>query len=292
MTVPLRAVLVSICIHSLWGGNPVAVKYSLIVFPPMWTAFFRFLIAIACVALWASMRRTALWPARDEWPGLLVIGLLFTVQITLMNVGFDLTTGSMGAVLISTNPLFAALFAHFMLAGDRLTLAKTAGLLLAFAGTTLVLMRGTVVAEGAAALAGWGNAIVLLSACLLGGRLILSAKVLQRMDEARVVLWQMLIALPLFALGGAAFETIRWERLAWEPVAGLLYQGMVIAGLGFMVAFYLMKRYTPSVMVSFNFVSPIAGVLLSAWLLAETITASIWAGMLLVAVGLFVIARG
>jgi len=289
MAVPLQAIVIAVLIHILWGGNPVAVKYSLLVFPPLWTAFFRFAIAIVCVAIWAKMSGISIWPARHEWRPLALIGTLFTVQIAAMNIGFDLTTGSMGAILIATNPIFAALFAHFLIAGDRLSVAKSIGLLVAFAGSALVLMRGSgdlQLAHGA-----WGNVILLMSACLLGGRLIVSAKVLQRMDPARVVLWQMILSLPLFALGGFAFETIRWQAVAWEPLAGLLYQGVIVAGLGFSVSFYLMKRYAPSIIISFNFISPIAGVLLSAWLLGDVITGHLWAGMLLVAVGLFLIAR-
>ncbi len=289
MAVPLQAIVIAVLIHILWGGNPVAVKYSLLVFPPLWTAFFRFAIAIVCVAIWAKMSGISIWPARHEWRPLALIGTLFTVQIAAMNIGFDLTTGSMGAILIATNPIFAALFAHFLIAGDRLSVAKSIGLLVAFAGSALVLMRGSgdlQLAHGA-----WGNVILLMSACLLGGRLIVSAKVLQRMDPARVVLWQMILSLPLFALGGFAFETIRWHAIAWEPLAGVLYQGVIVAGLGFSVSFYLMKRYAPSVIVSFNFISPMAGVLLSAWLLGDVITGYLWAGMLLVAVGLFLIAR-
>ena len=289
LAVPLQAIVISVLIHILWGGNPVAVKYSLLVFPPLWTAFFRFVIAIVCVGIWAKLAGVAIWPARHEWPALLFIATLFTVQIATMNIGFDLTTGSMGAVLIATNPIFAALFAHFLIADDRLSLIKSLGLLIAFVGTALVFMRGSEdlqLTHGA-----WGNAILLVSACLLGGRLIISAKVLQRMHEVRVVLWQMILSLPMFAAGGFLFETIRWEAMAWEPLAGLAYQGVVVAGLGFSVAFYLIKRYVPSVMVSFNFVSPIAGVLLSAWLLGDVITGHLWAGMLLVAVGLFLIAR-
>ena len=289
LAVPLQAIAIAVVIHILWGGNPVAVKYSLLAFPPLWTAFFRFVIAILCVGIWAKIIGVSIWPARHEWPALLLIGALFTVQIATMNIGFDLTTGSMGAVLIATNPIFAALFAHFLIAGDRLNVIKSVGLLVAFVGTALVLTRGGSdlhLAQGT-----WGNVILLMSACLLGGRLIYSARVLQRMDEARVVLWQMILSLPLFALGGLAFETIRWHAIAWEPLAGLVYQGVVVAGLGFSVAFYLMKRYAPSVIVSFNFVSPIAGVLLSAWLLGDVIAGHLWAGMLLVAVGLFLIAR-
>jgi drug/metabolite transporter (DMT)-like permease len=289
VAVPLQAIVIAVLINILWGGNPVAVKYSLLAFPPLWTAFFRFAIAIVCVGIWAKMSGVSIWPARHEWRALALIGTLFTVQIAAMNIGFDLTSGSMGAVLIATNPIFAALFAHFLIAGDTLSVFKSIGLSIAFVGMALVLTRGSgdlQLAEGA-----WGNAILLLSACLLGGRLIVSAKVLQRMDGARVVLWQMILSLPLFAVGGFMFETIRWDAIAWEPLAGLAYQGVIVAGVGFSVSFYLMKRYTPSVIVSFNFVSPIAGVLLSAWLLGDVITGRLLAGMLLVVMGLFLIAR-
>ena len=126
---------------------------------------------------------------------------------------------------------------------------------------------------------------------LLGSRLIFSARLLREIDEVRVAVWQMVIALPLFAAGGAAFETIAWENLSVEPIAGLAFQGVVIAGLGFMASFWLMKHYTPSVMVSFNFVSPVAGVLLGAWLLDEPVGPWMLAGLLAVALGLYVVAR-
>ena len=64
LAVPLGAVLVSLVIHSLWGGNPVAVKFSLVAFPPLTTAFLRFAIGIACVALWAHWRGVRLLPDR------------------------------------------------------------------------------------------------------------------------------------------------------------------------------------------------------------------------------------
>jgi drug/metabolite transporter (DMT)-like permease len=44
-------------------------------------------------------------------------------------------------------------------------------------------------------------------------------------------------------------------------------------------------------MLSFNFIAPVAGVLLAAWLLDEVITVSVVAGVALVAVGLLLIAR-
>ena len=289
LSVPLGAVLVSIGIHSLWGGNPVAVKFSLEAFPPLTTAFLRFAIGIACIALWARWRGVRLLPERGEWRALWIVAVLFAVQIALMNVGFDRTSGAMGSVLIATNPLYAVMFAHFVIAGDRMTAAKALGLLVAMAGTSLALLGdvdiGTLDAGAA------GNWIVLSSAVMLGFRLSLSARFVRRIDPTKVALWQMVLSLPLFGAGALLLEDIAWDRVGVAPIAGLLYQGVVIAGVGFTVSYHLLKLYTPSVMMSFNFVSPVAGVLFSAWLLGDRIGALLLAGMALVAAGLYLVTR-
>jgi drug/metabolite transporter (DMT)-like permease len=265
------------------------VKVGLEVFPPFWSGFLRFALGSLCVVAWARIARIPLKPAREEWPLHFALGLLFTTQIVVMNTGFGATTAANGAVLNSTNPLFGMLFAHFLVPGDRLTPARVLGAMVAFAGTGLVLLHGAVPADRESS--DYGDWIVLGAACLLGLRLALSGRVLKRVNEVRVVAWQMFVSLPLFAAGGLAFETVRLEHLGVAPVAGILYQGLVIAGFGFTVNFYLIRRYTPSVMISFNFVAPVAGVLLGVWLLGESVGAGLLGGMALVAAGLVLIAR-
>ena len=286
---PLQAVLVSIVIHALWGGNPVAVKFGLLVFPPMWSAFIRFVIGIACIVAWATFRGIPMWPKRGEWRLLILLGILFVIQMGTLNIGFDLTKSSIAAILISTNPLFAAIAAHFAIVDDRLSPRKAVGLIIAFGGVAIVLLGGFSL-ESLNPI-GWGGVVVLLSSSLLGLRLVFMAKVQQEISGVRVVLWQMILSLPVFAFAGAAFETIRWENLAFAPIAGLLYQGVVIAGLGFMVISYLLSRYPPSVIASFNFVSPISGVLLSAMLLGDQITPAIVGGVICVGAGLYFVSR-
>ncbi len=51
MRIPLNAILVAVVLHTLWGGNPVAIKLGLLAFPPLWNGFFRFLIGIVCIAI-------------------------------------------------------------------------------------------------------------------------------------------------------------------------------------------------------------------------------------------------
>ena len=285
-SIPIRAILVALAINTLWGGNPVAVKLGLAAFPPLWSGLLRFALGSACIAAWARYARVSLRPASGEWPALAGIGVLFTLQIALMNFGFDATAAVNGAVLISTNPLFGLLFAHLLVPGDRLRPRRALGALAAFAGVALVLARGAPPTA-----TGHGDWIVLASACLLGLRLALSGRLLRRVNEVRLAFWQGTVSLPLFAAGALATETIRFDHIGFAPLAGIVYQGVVVAGLAFTINFMLIRRYTPSVIISFNFIAPVAGVLLGASILGEPVTAGLIGGMLLVAVGLVLIAR-
>lgn len=291
-SIPARAVFAALAIHTLWGANPVAVKLGLEAFPPLWSGFLRFALGCLCVYAWARYARIPIRPERGEWPALLAIGVLFTIQIALMNIGFGATTAMNGAVLIATNPLFGVLFAHFLVPGDRVGPARAAGVAIAFGGVALVL-GGAAPADPVAGTwgAGAGDWIVLASAGLLGLRLAFSGRLLRRVNEVRLTFWPMMVSLPLFAAGALAWEEIRWEQIGAAPVAGILYQGIVVAGLAFTVNFYLMRRYSPSVMISFNFVAPVAGVLLGMAILGERLSAGLLGGMALVAVGLVLITR-
>jgi len=101
----------------------------------------------------------------------------------------------------------------------------------------------------------------------------------------------MLLSLGVFAAGAVMWEEINWGQVGWLPIGALAYQGVVIAGLGFMVNTWLLKRYSPSVMISFGFISPISGVLLSALLLGDALTWDLAAGTALVGIGLIILAR-
>jgi len=287
--VPARAIVLALCIHVMWGGNPVAVKWGLEVFPPMWSGLVRFAVGALCVGLWAVVRRERLWPAPAEWPALGLVAALFMVQITTMNMGFGGTSGSLGALLIALNPIFAAAFARYFVPDDKLTAGKALGLLVAFMGTAVVLSPSS--ADGSAEFMRIANWILLLSALLLGARLMYSARVIRRIGETRVMFWMMTLSLPMFLLGGALTETLMLHNLSWRPIAGIAYQGVAIAGVAFMANSYLMRHHAPSVVASFNFVSPVAGVALSIWLLDEVFTVTLGVGLVMVACGLALITR-
>jgi drug/metabolite transporter (DMT)-like permease len=183
MKITLKAAIAISLIHALWGVNPVAVKFGLEVFPPLWSGFLRFTIAIVCILIWAWIKGIPMMLKREELVPFSMLGLLFFIQIWLMNEGFSLSSGTMSSVLISTFPLFAAFFSHYMIKGDQLTFLRVLGLAVAFLGTSVIVLRrgGLDVEEFSI----WGATIVLLSATLLGFRLILSAKMVRQTEPTR-----------------------------------------------------------------------------------------------------------
>jgi drug/metabolite transporter (DMT)-like permease len=289
MSIPWTAVAIAVLVNTLWGANPIAVKLSLESFPPLYAAFIRFSIGLACVSLWAAVAGIRLRPHSGELKPMLMLASLFAVQITLMNFGFQRTTGALSSVLIATYPFFAAMLSHFIIADDRMSWIRAIGLGIAFTGTAGILLGSK--PDDQIELIQIGNWITLASAGLLGTRMVLSAHLVRHIEPARVMFWQMLFSLPMFLIPAIATESISLDAITWRASAGMLYQGIVIAGIGFMVLAYLLKHYAPSVMVAFGFVTPISGVALSALILEEQISSGFVLGLLAVAVGLVLTVR-
>jgi drug/metabolite transporter (DMT)-like permease len=74
-------------------------------------------------------------------------------------------------------------------------------------------------------------------------------------------------------------------------VAGLLFQIIAVASLGFLVWFWLMSIYPASSVASFSFLSPVFSVILGWLLLSEDVALSVWGALVLVASGIYLINR-
>lgn len=125
-----------------WGTSFIFVKIGLEEVPPVTLAFLRFAIAIPLLFL--LMRRPPDQPQsneKKEWGPLLFLGLTgVTLYHLFQNVGMGYTSASESSVIIASNPVFIALFSRILL-GERLSKAKASGILIAFSGVVLVVLR-------------------------------------------------------------------------------------------------------------------------------------------------------
>lgn len=282
-TVDMRGAALALLVSALWGANPVAIKMGLEDAPPIRLAWMRFLVGGLVIVGWAAAtgRLRGLRVGSGEWRPLVVLGLLFTAQVGAMNVGTALTSAAHAAILLNMYAVHTVVLSHFLIPGDRLTVRRLAGALIAYSGIVVLLARPA----ASAAPSVLGDAIVVLSALLLAARTVYLALAVQRFDAAKLLLAQATIGTGLFVAVSAAAETTptRWTpRLA----ASIGYQGVLIAGFNFIVNLWLLKRYRPSALAAFFLTQPLFGVLAAALVTGDPLTPELLVASLAVAAGI------
>lgn len=280
----LNGVLLSLLLAALWGGNPVAIKIGLADAPPLRLAWMRFVLGglvILAYAWWT--RRRGLFTVRvGEWRAIWSLGLLFTVQIGLTNIGINLTTAAHGTVLLNSYAVHTVVLAHFFIPGDRLTPAKLGGVIVAYAGIVLLFAGDLSFRSGTL----FGDIVVIASAFLLGERTVYMARAVQRVDPFKLLIGQSAIGCACFLLASLWLEADTPTRYTASLAASLVYQGMLIAGFNFLVNAWLLQRYRPSALAAWALTSPIWGVLIAAAVAGDALTPTLLASSLMVAVGI------
>ena len=278
----------------LWGGTQPFIKLGLEGLPPLAMAALRFGIGWFIIAGAVRWRRTPLALSRGEWRGLAGLTCLFFVQIYLLNKGTAHTSAIRSSILIASHPFWIAGLCHHFVPGDRLTLTKLGGILLAFFGVVLIFAD---MSDASTPITLWsrehvvGDALVLGSAAFLGARLVVMKRLVRGLEPLKLLFWQFLLAVPFFAVASAVIESDASYNLTAGVVAAVLYQGVVVAGFCFIVWIHLLRRYSASRLSAFSFTTPVLGVALSVFLVGDAFSATHLASVALVATGILIVER-
>lgn len=269
----------------LWGGNSLSIKVGLQDIPPLALAFLRFTLGLVAVGGWACYRGIPLRLRPGELPRLLLLTTIFILQIITLNTGTRLTTASRSTIFINVYPFFTALFAHFWIPGERLSVSKTVGILTAFSGVFVTFAPNLWGGE----LNFLGDLIVLVSGCFLGLRVVVTKLLVQSIHPYRLLVWLLSLSLPCYLGLSLLLERGESLQLTLAGSVALLYQGWVVAGFCFLAWTAVLERYSASKLVVLFFATPLSGVLFSHMLLGDELTFSLLGGAVLVAVGIYLV---
>ncbi len=275
----------SIFIALLWGGLPVSIKTSLKYGAPLQIGWMRFTLGGLVTLVYMVARRESFSLKKSEIRPILIVSLLFSVQLVFMNIGQDLTTAGHATAIGTTMPIWAVTIAQIMIPSETLSRWKVLAIAFSYAGVLAVVLGDS--AESAEGVSLLGDSLSLVSAILLGLRIVLISNFAQNVSESKLMLGQQVIGTALFLVASYTFEspTYTLESEFWLAMG---YQGLVIAGFGFLANAWLVKRYLPSTIAFFYFVMPVAGVALAWLILGEDPGRGLIAGMALVCVGALV----
>ncbi|PWK69741.1 DMT family transporter [Aminobacter sp. AP02] len=270
-----------------WGMNGVAAKLATGGFNPIFLNVARSGIGCLVVFLWCLYRGIPLFNKDGTLWGGILAGLLFGSEFILVFIALEYTTVARNSLLVSTMPFWILVGAHFWL-GERMSVQKFCGLVLAFCGV-VVIFSDKLGGEMSSTLLG---DILSLIAGLLWALTTLAIKKtrLATAGAEKVLLYQLvvssLMAIPLVPLAGPALREV-------TPVAmgALLFQSVYVVAFTYILWFWLMRRYPAAALSSFAFLAPAFSVICGWLVLGQPLTWKIFLALGLIAAGLVVVNR-
>jgi drug/metabolite transporter (DMT)-like permease len=272
-----------------WGFQQVAIKVANACVPPLLQAGIRSAGAALLVGLWMSARRQAVWQKDGTlWWGM-AAGVLFAGEFLFIYWGLEYTNASRSVVLLYSAPFVVALGAHLFIPGERLKTFQVIGLGLAFAGIitafgeslslpTRSILIGDLMLAAAAIM--WGATTVLIKAGPLAG-----------IPAAKTLLYQLTVSAAVLLIGSWAKSERAVQGLTPLVFASLLYQTLWVAFVTYCTWFWLLRRYSPSRLAAFTFLTPLFGVLAGGWFLGEPLTGALLLALALVGSGIYLVNR-
>jgi drug/metabolite transporter (DMT)-like permease len=286
LSVLAAALAASLCV--LWGANTVAIKFSLSGLGPFTSSAARFGLSTLFLWTWARLSGRPLKPAAGQLRPLLANSLLFTLQLSLVYVGFTATSASRGALLTNLQPFFLLFLAHFFLAGDRITLLKLIGLILGFAGAACVFMDRNAMSRNFMT----GDFLLLLSTVIWACSAAFTKHLVRSISSVQIVFYQQLFSIPLFVLGACVWDAPMISRIDLGIVSAILFQVVLTTSFAFVAWTRLMQTYGAVALHSFVFLIPVSGVFLAGIVLGEPLTEMILLALALITAGILIVQLG
>ncbi len=267
------------------GAALVATRFVVDATGPISLALLRYTIGFLCLLPFALLAGKSTRIGRRDLLPIALIGIVqFAGVVAVLNFGLKYIPAGRAAVIFATFPLItmllAAAFGH-----ERLSLAKSAGVLLTIAGVALAL-GDKALDRGTAADAWIGELAVFFAAFCGALSSVLYRPYLRRYPALPVSALAMLasvVFLAVLAVGEGFYAApLRFDAGEW---AAVIFIG-VSSGVFYFIWLWALEHASATRVTIFLALSPITAALLGALLLGEPLTLLLGAGLACVVLGL------
>ena len=235
--------------------------------------------------------------ARDElrtlsaahWKLALASGVFLALHFASWIVSLQYTSVASSVALVTTNPIWIALFSVLVLR-ERMPALRIAAVALALTGSAVILWADTGAASAAASSPSYGNALALIGSFTVCGYLLIGRRLRKSMSLlAYIGVVYGFAALCLIAAAAASGAALwGYSTVAWACLIGMAL-GPQLAGHS---AFnYALKHVTPTTIALAVLGEPVGSALLAWLLFDEAISAVKLGGMALLLGGIFLAAK-
>lgn len=276
---------------TIWGGAFFFARIAVQEIPPLTLVLLRVALAagalhVVLIAMGVSFR--AVLP---HWLAFLGLAMLNNViPFSLMFAGQTELGAGLASVLNATTPFWTMLLANALLADEKLTARRLAGIVLGIAGTAVMVAPG--LAGGAGGPAGgpvWAKFALIGTALSYACAAIYSRRIVTLRPELMAtgqLTASAAIMLPVVLVTQDVTVLLNTSAGAWGAVLGL---ALVATAFAYLIFFRLLAEAGATNTSLVTLIVPVSAILLGAAFLGERLESFEIAGMALIALGLLVI---
>ena len=270
----------------LWGGSFLFVGVAVKELPPLTLVTLR--VSLAAVTLLAVLRIGGIALPREPriWAALLVMSLLNNVvPFTLIAWGQSHIASGVASIFNATTPLFGVLVAHLWTSDEKATPSRLAGVVVGFAGVT-VMMGGAALRTAGVDLVAQ-SAILIASLCYavsgVFGRRFTAMGVAPLATAAGMLTLSSLLLLPVALVVDRPWTLPAPSAAAILSVAAL---ALVSTAFAYLLYFRILAVAGATNLMLVTFLIPISAIVLGASVLGERLEPKHFVGMALIGIGL------
>jgi drug/metabolite transporter (DMT)-like permease len=273
-----RTVLAFAAIFIVWGSTYLAIRYAVAEIPPLLTAGFRHLAAGTLLLGWAWFK--GLRASAVEWRHSVVIGaLFFLIGHGTLHWAEQFVPSGLSALLVATEPVWIAVL--LAITGRSGLNARTVlGLFIGLVGVWL-LVGGEGISGGPGLFA--GCVAVLVGAASWAAGVVYSLRAPVPADPLMRTATTLLCGAAMLLVAAAVFGELGRLRmpsaLALSSLAYLIVFGSIVA---FTAYYWLLDRFSATVVATHTYVNPAVAVLLGWAMGGEQLSASLVVGMVVI----------
>ncbi|MEP1033417.1 DMT family transporter [Ekhidna sp.] len=269
----IKNVHLLILLASLWGPSFLFIKIAVLEIPPVMLAALRIGIAAIIINVLRIFWNQRLPFDLSFWKKTFIAGLFAqAIPFILINWGEQYVDSSLASVLNGLVPLFTIIFAHFIIADERLNRQKLFGVGLGFIGLIVLVMPSMIQGvEGST----WGILSITAAAISYGIGLSYIRKHFANSPSFKAPAAQLLsVSIYLVPLAFIMYPEFSLDAVSKSALSSLLILAFFGTAIAFIVYFKLIERSSAGYASLVTYLMPIYGVILGIIFLGETV--SIW----------------
>ena len=267
-------ILMAIAVPLIWGAGFVVAKGAINEFPPILLMAFRFLVT-SMLLVWFVK------PPIGQLRALFLIAIVASaIQYSLTFTGLRGLDAGFAALIVQLEVPFLVILGAILL-GEKASLRKWMGIIIAFAGVGLLI--GRVEFNNA-----WGSVALVVAGAFTWAVGQIFVRKLKNIDGLTTTAWVAVFATPQLFVMSFIFETNQIEFITKASMSiwlAVLYLGIIMTALGYYFWNTLIRSYTIEKIAPFLLLLPVFSLIGGVLFLGEMISGAKMFGGLIVILG-------